>query len=95
MKKALALLVLALMIGTAIIAQDTKFSVSKDDTIRSVLSKQAGSKVILRLDSGEEMSGTVKLVGDKVVHLSELTGKEYYDAVIDLEEVAAVIVRAR
>jgi hypothetical protein len=95
MKKALALLVLALMIGTAIIAQDAKFSVSKDDTIRNVLSKQAGSKVTLRLDSGEEMSGTVKMVGDKVVHLSELTGKEYYDAVIDLEEVAAVIVRAR
>lgn len=30
-----------------------------------------------------------------VVHLGELSGKEYLDAVIDHEEVAAVIVRVR
>ena len=50
---------------------------------------------MLELDSGEEPGGTVRTVGDHVVHVEKVTGKEFYDAVVDLDEVAAVILRVR
>jgi hypothetical protein len=84
-----------LLLGSMIFAQEPKLSVGKDDTIRSVLSKYAGKRVTVKLDCGEELSGVVRSVGDNVVHLEELGGKEFYDAVVDLDEIAAVIVRAR
>jgi type II secretory pathway predicted ATPase ExeA len=69
--------------------------VDQATTMRAVLFKQNGRPVTLMLDSGQELSGVVKEVGDKVVHLASLTGKEFYDAVVDLDEVTAVVVRAR
>src|SRR5688572_11059210 len=79
----------------AALAQDGKLAVAKDDSIRSLLTRHIGKAVALRLDSGEEIVGTVALVGDRVVHLEKLSGREFYDAVVDLEEVAAVVVRVR
>lgn len=49
----------------------------------------------LKLDSGEELTGTLRTVGNHVAHLEKLAGKDFFDAVVDVEEVAAVIVRAR
>ncbi len=94
-RKMLVPLAMLLLIVFAAVADDVKFSVGKDDTIRTVLSKQTGKRVTLKLDSGEELSGTVRSAGERVVHLEELSGKDFYDAVIDLEEIAAVIVRVR
>jgi hypothetical protein len=37
----------------------------------------------------------VVAVGEHVVHLSELAGKEFFDAVIRLDQVSAVLVRVR
>ena len=45
--------------------------------------------------TADELTGVVRLVTPQVVHLSELTGKEFYDAVIDTKSVRAVIVRAK
>jgi hypothetical protein len=45
------------------------------------------------LKSGEKIGGKVEKVGDKLVYLSQLTGAEYYDAVVDTAEVSAVVVR--
>lgn len=95
MKKLLSVVLLTLLIAAVVTAEEAKFSVSKDDTIRSVLSKQVGAKVTLRLGSGDEIGGTVKSVGDRVVHLSEITGKEFFDAAVDIDKINAVMVRAR
>jgi len=65
------------------------------ETIRTVLSQRLAKPVTLQLDSGEELTGLVRSVGDRVVQLEKLAGREFYDAYVDLEEVAAVIVRAR
>lgn len=65
------------------------------ETIRTVLSQRLAKPVTVRLDSGEELTGLVRSVGDRVVQLEKLAGREFYDAYVDLEEVAAVIVRAR
>jgi hypothetical protein len=90
-----AVLCLVVFAATLVFAQETKLSVAKDDTIRSVLAEQTGKRVTLKLDSGDELTGSVRGVGDRLVHLGELTGKEYFDAVVDLDEVAAVILRVR
>jgi hypothetical protein len=88
-----ALLVLSLAAGVA--AQEARLPVSTQDTVRTVLQRQMGKTVTLKLDSGDELTGKVRLVGDRIAHLEELAGKELFDAVVDLDEVAAVIVRAR
>jgi hypothetical protein len=91
---ALPLIVLTLAAATAS-AAEAKLSVSKEDTVGTLLSKQVGKKVSLKLTSGEEMGGVVRSVGDRLVHLGELTGNEYYDGAVDLEDVQAVVVRTK
>jgi hypothetical protein len=39
------------------------------------------------------MGGKVAQVTDNVVHLSNLTGAEYFDAFVDMKDVSAVVVR--
>ena len=63
--------------------------------LRDTLKSRVGAKVLLRLVSGEEIGGTVRQVGDTAVQLSEVTGREFYDAVIRIDHVSAVIVRVR
>lgn len=70
-------------------------TVKADDSIMSILSAQTGKRVTVRLDSGEELTGTVAATGSKVVQLGELSGKEYFDAVIDLQKITAVIIRTK
>ena len=69
--------------------------VEKTDTVRSVLARQIDKKVTLVLAQGQEITGTVRTVGDGVVHLSELSGRDFYDAAVDLQKIAAVIVKVR
>ena len=45
--------------------------------------------------SGEKMGGKVEKVTDKVVHLSQLTGAEFYDGFIDTKDIVAVVIRAK
>ena len=65
------------------------------DNLRAVLDKQIGQVVEVRMKSGDKFSGKVASVGDKVLHLSQLAGQEFFDAVIDVKDVTAVIVRVR
>lgn len=90
--KALAILTLMSTLATATIAAD-KVGFTNDDTPATVLARQTGQKVELRLKSGEALGGTVKAVGTKSVHLAAITGREFYDAVVLVEDISAVIVR--
>ena len=76
-------------------AQDTKLEVRSADTMKSVLERQVGKRVSVVLTTGQELSGVVSSVGDRVVHLSELSGREFFDAVVSLEHVRAVVLRVR
>jgi uncharacterized protein YkvS len=66
-----------------------------DDTILSILRAQTGQVVELRLGSGEKVGGKVEKIGENLVHLSQLTGMEFFEAVVDLNAISAVIVRAK
>ena len=72
-----------------------KVDLQATDTVRSVLERQVGQPVELRLKSGEKIAGKLQKVTDKLVHLSQLTDADFYDGVVDLESIAAVVVRAR
>ncbi|HET9768145.1 MAG TPA: hypothetical protein VFS60_14925 [Thermoanaerobaculia bacterium] len=94
-KRLLLPVVLVLALITAAVAEEAKMSIVNEDTIRTVLAKQVGKQVTLKLDSGEELGGVVRTVGEHVVHVEKISGKEFFDAVVDLDEVAAVILRVR
>jgi len=70
-------------------------AVGPGDDVQQVLQGQAGKRVTVRVRAGEELSGTVKTVNEDVVHLGELSGKEFFDAVIPLDSIDAVIVRVK
>jgi hypothetical protein len=72
-----------------------KIDLQTSDTILGILQKNIGQVVELRMQSGEKIAGKVEKLGDKLVHLSQLTGAEFYDAAVDTADVSAVVVRTR
>lgn len=94
-RRSLTFVIGLILLAPVLAAEEPALQVSQVDTVRAVLAKHTGERVTVKLDSGEELSGKVQSVGDHVAHLSELSGKEFYDAVIDLDEIAAVIIRVR
>lgn len=93
MKIHLAAFLVASVIATAASAQPV--TVAANDTTQSVLAAQKGKRVILRLRGGQEMGGTVRDVTAKLVVLGAVQGREFYDAVIPVEAVDAVIIRTK
>jgi hypothetical protein len=73
----------------------SKIDLQPSDTILSILQRCVGQTVELRMKSGEKIGGKIEKVGIKLVHLSQLTGAEFFDAAVDAEDVAAVIVRTK
>jgi hypothetical protein len=90
--KALSVLVLITTLATSTMAAD-RVGFTPDDTTVSLLARQVGQKVELRLKSGEKLSGTVKAVGTSCVHIGALAGQEFYDAVIAKEDISAIVIR--
>ena len=89
---------LLVMIITALICAATSFAQDKtglqaNASVAGILQGSAGKSVELHLRSGEKMGGKVAQVTDSVVHLSNLTGAEYFDAFVDTKDVSAVVVR--
>jgi hypothetical protein len=93
MKRSSLLIAFILAFVCSDLFAQTKIELQSSDTILSTLQKNAGQTVELRMTSGEKIGGKVERVGDKLVHLSKLTGAEYYDALVDTSDVAAVVVR--
>lgn len=73
----------------------TKIELQPSDTMRSVLEHQVGQTVDLRMKSGEKLGGKLEKVTDKLAHLSQLAGAEFFDAVVDIDDIAALAVRTR
>lgn len=96
MKKTLFASFFALaMAGAAVPALSAELKVSGNDTIESVLKGQAGNRVMVRLRSGQELTGTVRVVNSRIVQLGGVSGREFFDAVVPLESVDAVMIRTR
>lgn len=65
------------------------------DSIEQVLTRNMHKEVQLVLRSGVELTGTVNKVTPTLVQLVNLIHRNFYDAVIDLKEVGAVVMRVR
>jgi hypothetical protein len=75
-----------------LVAQE-KAVLQPNATVLSLLQFSFGKAVELHLRSGEKMGGKVAGVTENVVHLSNLTGAEFFDAFIDVKDISAVVVR--
>lgn len=65
-----------------------------DDSLRNALQERQGKPVTLVLH-GSEMTGTIVRVDADSVKLTQLVGKEFFDAVVDLDQVQAVVFRVK
>jgi len=99
-KKSVLTVAAVIALGTAlpavgVRAEDAAFALKAGATMREVLSEYTGKRVALRLESGDEIEGTVTMVGNSLLHLAKLSGKEFYDAVVSIDKISAVRMRVR
>ena len=76
----LVAIIITVVICASSFAQD-KATLQSNATVVSLLQGSAGKSVELHLRSGEKMGGKIAQVTDNIVHLSNLTGAEYFDRV--------------
>jgi hypothetical protein len=70
-----------------------KATLQPNATVVGLLQGNAGKIVEVHLRSGEKMGGKVAQVTDNIVHLSNLTGAEYFDAFVEAKDISAVVIR--
>ena len=87
------LLAAALLTVQPVLAQELK--VASTATVESLVTAQKGKRVTVRTRSGQELTGVVRDVTPRFVHIGALAGREFFDAVVSLDAVEAVIVRTK
>ena len=70
-------------------------SYNVDSSMADNLKSLAGKKVYVTLESGKTLSGMVKSVGNHLVHLEKLDGKDYFDALIRMDNISAIDAKFR
>ena len=83
------------MLAISSVSWADTISINDDDSIKTVLTAQIGKQVSIKINSGQELTGTVTTVTDKLTHLAKLAGKEFYDAVVVNKNIEAVIIRTK
>lgn len=78
-----------------VFADEPMVDLNSPEAIRHTLEQQTGKRAKLKLQSGQELEGKISKVGSHVVVVSELSGMEFFDATVRVDQVAAVIVRVR
>jgi hypothetical protein len=95
MKRFSLLIAFMLALGCCDLFAQGKVDLQPSDTILGILQKNVGQTVELRMKSGEKIGGKIEKVGDKLVHLAQLTGAEFFDAAVDAADISAVVVRTK
>ena len=70
-------------------------SYNVNSSLAKNLKSLIGKKVYVTLDSGKTFTGLVKEVGKHLMHLEKLDGKDYFDALIRIENISAIDTRFR
>jgi hypothetical protein len=73
---------------------EEKTQINTAFSVKQTLSSFTGQRVLLKTASGD-IEGTVVSVGDHIVHIAKLSGKDFYDAVVVIDQIIAVVFRAR
>ena len=90
----LATLMLVVATSSNLFAQ-SQLGFLPDDNVKTLLQRQVGKSVELRMRSGEKIAGKLEKVGDTMVYLSQLTGAEFYEAAVAMDGINAVVMRAK
>jgi len=64
-------------------------------TLKDNLDSLVGKDIFVGLRSGKVYQGYVKAVGNGLLHLEKIAGKDFYDALIRLDDISAVEVKFR
>ena len=89
---------LALSAGSVAIAEESaaKPGLSTQGSLRDALTRLGeGRDVELVLNNGKSYRGKLGTVGSDTVLLTQIAGKDFYDVLIVLDEIAAVELRVR
>ena len=88
-------LFLGFIIGTtcSILSAQGKIDLQPNGTVFNILQSSTGKTVELRPQAGEKIGGKLEQVTDNVVHLSHLTGAEFFDAFVNAKDISAVVIR--
>lgn len=96
MRNAIPVVLIAAAIAcSALPAAAAELRVAANDNIQSVLAAQKGARVTVRVRSGQDITGVVRDVNQRVVQIGAVSGREFFDAVVPLEAVDAVFVRTK
>lgn len=92
-----AMLMVGLMVISTSIASaaEVMYDLKPAATMKALLTDSIGKRVVLRLESSEEIEGTVTMVGEHLVHISKLSKRDFFDAFVSIDRISAVIIRAR
>ena len=100
-RRSSALLSCAVLLGCIVpgavgfAADETALDLNTSDVVRHALEQQSGKRVKVKLLSGQDVDGKVQKVGAQAVTLVELGGMDFFDATVRIDQIAAVIVKAR
>jgi len=95
MRTKLIMMILLACLGTSTVVLADVLAIKPGVTIQKLLEERKGKRVTLRLQGGEELTGKVRTVTGELVQLGELSGREYFDAVVEVSRISAVIVRVK
>lgn len=59
------------------------------------LQANVGKRVSVRISAGDAIEGTIAKVGDHEVHISKLSGRDFYDAIVRIDRIEAITFKAR
>jgi len=92
-----ALFVLCCMLTApaAVLSAEPKYEMKSEAVIKDILNENLNKRVTVRLETGESLEGFVTKVGEHLVHLSKITGRDFFDATVRIEKISSVIFRVR
>jgi hypothetical protein len=64
---------------------------SMEDNLKSLV----GKHVYVTIDKGQTLAGILKAVGKNLIHLEKLDGKDFFDAMIRIEDISAIEAKFR
>lgn len=76
-------------------AVEIKYELNPTATMRDVLLENVKKRVTLRLDSGEEVEGSVAKVGNTLVHISNLPENELFYVLVSIDRISTIKLMVR
>ena len=90
-----AMIVVTSLIATTAFSEENVFQFGKDSSLQTSLLQFKGKTIEIQLKTGGQLTGKLSEIGTQSILLKELRGKEYYDALIVIDDITAVIFKAR